>query len=71
MPDRIAELFARTRREARAALLPYLMLGYPDLETSIAAARAALAAGAEVLATAGSPEKRELLSSLGVARVAD
>ena len=49
MPDRIAQLFARTRREKRAALLPYLMLGYPDMETSLAAARAALAAGADGL----------------------
>jgi tryptophan synthase alpha chain len=47
MSERIADLFARTKQEDRAALLPYLVLGYPDQETSLAAARAALDAGAD------------------------
>ena len=33
-PSRIAETFARLRRENRAALIPYLMAGDPDLETT-------------------------------------
>jgi tryptophan synthase alpha chain len=32
--DRIAELFARSRAENRAALIMYLTAGYPDLETT-------------------------------------
>lgn len=49
MSDRIAGAFARARAEGRAALLPYLMLGYPNPKTSLAAARMALEAGADGL----------------------
>jgi tryptophan synthase alpha chain len=49
MAERVTGLFARTKAEGRAALLPYLMLGYPDAETSLAAAKAALDAGADGL----------------------
>jgi tryptophan synthase alpha chain len=47
LTDRIAAAFAGHRR--RAALMPYLMGGYPDLETSRAAAEAAADAGADLL----------------------
>lgn len=47
--DRLAAVFARARDEQRLALLAYLMAGDPDLATSAALARAALAAGADVL----------------------
>jgi tryptophan synthase alpha chain len=45
--DRIADAFASHGR--RAALMPYLMGGYPDLEGSRAAGEAAAGAGADLL----------------------
>ncbi|HEX2860305.1 MAG TPA: tryptophan synthase subunit alpha [Lacunisphaera sp.] len=47
--DRIAESFARTRREKRAAFVAYLCAGDPDFDTSLAACRAVIDAGADVL----------------------
>ena len=47
--DRLAETFARTRREKRAAFVAYLCAGDPDFDTSLAACRAVLDAGADVL----------------------
>ena len=47
--DRIADTFARTRREKRAAFVAYLCAGDPDFDTSLAACRAVLDAGADVL----------------------
>ncbi|MCJ7709793.1 MAG: tryptophan synthase subunit alpha, partial [Chloroflexi bacterium] len=41
--------FARARAEGRAALIPYAVAGYPDAETSFAAACAAIDAGADLL----------------------
>ena len=49
MAERLSQLFDRLRAEGRAALLPYLMLGYPDPDISLAAAKAALLAGADGL----------------------
>ncbi len=46
---RIAQVFERARDENRAALVPYLTLGYPTPEASLALAQAAIAAGADVL----------------------
>jgi tryptophan synthase alpha chain len=46
---RIADAFARARGEARAALIPYVVAGYPDADGSFAAATAAIAAGADLL----------------------
>ena len=46
---RIAAAFARARTEGRAALIPYVVAGYPDAETSFAAALAAADAGADLL----------------------
>ncbi len=47
--DRIAETFAQARREKRAAFVAYLCAGDPDFDTSVAACRAVIAAGADVL----------------------
>ena len=46
---RIAAAFARARAEGRAALIPYIVAGYPDADTSLAAALAAADAGADLL----------------------
>jgi tryptophan synthase alpha chain len=46
---RIAEAFARARGDGRAALIPYVVAGYPDAETSIDIATAAADAGADLL----------------------
>jgi tryptophan synthase alpha chain len=48
--DRIAEAFARARAEGRrAAFMPYLMGGFPDLETSLRIGRAYAEAGADLV----------------------
>jgi tryptophan synthase alpha chain len=47
--DRIAQAFARTRQEKRAAFVAYLCAGDPDFDTSLAACRAVIDAGADVL----------------------
>ena len=47
--DRIAETFARARREKRSAFVAYLCAGDPDFDTSLAACRALIAAGIDVL----------------------
>ena len=46
---RIAGAFARARADGRAALIPYVVAGYPDAETSFAVALAAADAGADLL----------------------
>ncbi len=46
---RIAAAFARARADGRAALIPYIVAGYPDAETSLAAALTAADAGADLL----------------------
>jgi tryptophan synthase alpha chain len=46
---RIAAAFARARADGRAALIPYIVVGYPDAETSLTAALAAADAGADLL----------------------
>jgi tryptophan synthase alpha chain len=46
---RIAAAFLRAAGEGRAALIPYLVAGYPDAETSFAIALAAIDAGADLL----------------------
>lgn len=47
--DRISQAFARAGREKRAAFVAYLCAGDPDFATSLAACRAVLDAGADVL----------------------
>jgi tryptophan synthase alpha chain len=46
---RISVAFARAASDGRAALIPYVVAGYPDHETSLAAALAAADAGADLL----------------------
>ncbi len=45
---RISRTFERTKREGRIALMPYLAIGYPTVETTVALAEALVAAGADV-----------------------
>ena len=46
---RIAQAFARARAENRAAFVAYLCAGDPDFDTSLAACRALLASGVDLL----------------------
>ena len=46
---RIGEAFAQARAEGRAALVPYIVAGYPDADGSLAAATGAIDAGADLL----------------------
>jgi tryptophan synthase alpha chain len=45
----IADAFARARADSRAALIPYVVAGYPDADTSLRIALAAADAGADLL----------------------
>lgn len=47
--SRLAQTFARTRAENRAAFVAYVCAGDPDFETSVAACRALLENGVDVL----------------------
>jgi tryptophan synthase alpha chain len=47
--QKIAEAFTAAREEDRAALMPYLMGGFPDAETSLAVAGAYADAGADLI----------------------
>jgi tryptophan synthase alpha chain len=47
--ERIAAAFAAAHGQGRAALMPYLMGGFPDLETSLAVAASYAEAGADVI----------------------
>jgi tryptophan synthase alpha chain len=46
---RIKDAFSRARAQNRAAFVAYLCAGDPDFETSLAACRAVVAAGADIL----------------------
>ncbi len=46
---RIAAAFAAARKEGRTALIPYVVAGYPDFNTSLQAALACIDVGADVL----------------------
>jgi tryptophan synthase alpha chain len=48
-PDRLADAFARARREGRAALVGYLPAGFPTVDGSIAAMHAMIDGGIDVL----------------------
>jgi tryptophan synthase alpha chain len=47
--SRIRDAFARARAENRAAFVAYLCAGDPDFDTSLAACRAVISAGADIL----------------------
>lgn len=47
--DRIAETFARARREGRACFVAYVCAGDPDFTTSLAACRALVEGGIDIL----------------------
>jgi tryptophan synthase alpha chain len=47
--ERIAQAFAGARDEGRAALMPYMMGGFPDAETSVAVAESYAEAGADLI----------------------
>jgi tryptophan synthase alpha chain len=47
--SRISDAFARAREEKRIAVMPFLTIGYPDLDTSFQIARAMVDAGADGL----------------------
>ena len=49
MTERIAAAFETARAEGRAALMPYMMGGFPDRETSAAVADAYVEAGADLV----------------------
>src|SRR5438067_2473509 len=49
VPNRIDTAFARARAERRLALFPYLMAGYPSLDTTKPLIEAAVRAGADGL----------------------
>ncbi len=46
--SRIASMFERTRQQGRIALMPYLPIGYPNVETTLALAPALVEAGADL-----------------------
>lgn len=47
--ERIAAAFASAKAEERAALMPYMMAGFPDRETGLAVAEAYVDAGADLI----------------------
>jgi len=47
--ERIAAAFKGAADEGRAALMPYMMVGYPDRETGLAVAEAYVDAGADLI----------------------
>ena len=49
MADRIAAAFNSAAEENRAALMPYMMAGYPDREASLAVAEAYVDSGADLI----------------------
>jgi len=49
VPSRIADTLSRLRQEGRAALVPFLTVGDPDLQTSRDAIMAVAEAGADIL----------------------
>jgi tryptophan synthase alpha chain len=47
--ERISEAFAAAREEGRAALMPYMMAGFPDRETALGVAAAYADSGADLI----------------------
>ena len=48
-PDRLAEMFARTRRERRPAVIPFVPGGWPERDATPAIVRAAAESGADAV----------------------
>lgn len=48
-PDRIAEMFVRTRAEGRPALIPFVPAGWPEADATPEIVEAAIAGGADAL----------------------
>ena len=48
-PSRIAEMFAQLKREGRTAIMPYLTVGYPDVETTLAGIPAIVRGGGNMI----------------------
>ncbi len=48
-PSRIEASFASARAQGRAALIPYIVTGDPDVETTIMVGEAVIAAGADII----------------------
>jgi len=48
-PDRIAELFARTRAEGRPAVIPFVPAGWPEFEATSEIVQAAIDGGADAI----------------------
>ena len=49
MPNRIDQTLGELRRSGRSVLAPFVTIGYPDVETSVALARTILEAGGHML----------------------
>jgi tryptophan synthase alpha chain len=49
MPNRISDAFTKTLAEKRACFVAYLCAGDPDFETSVAACKAVIESGADIL----------------------
>lgn len=68
--SRIASTFARLRAEGRAALMPYLMVGYPERDSALDLAPALEAAGADLFEL-GVPFSDPLADGATVQRAAE
>lgn len=68
--SRIAETFARCRAEKRIALMPYLMVGYPQRDSTLELAPALAAAGADLFEL-GVPFSDPLADGVTIQRAAD
>ncbi|MDA1188128.1 MAG: tryptophan synthase subunit alpha [Chloroflexi bacterium] len=49
MTNRIDETFSRLREQKRTALIPFVTVGFPDVETSVALAKTVIEAGGDAL----------------------